>query len=202
MTLNLNVCSMVGPLCEVSVAATGTVDDLKSAIEAVAKIPKHEQKLMLRQGWDMAVLQSSKALEDCGVVENGTDITMVRSQPYNGKYEVNITWNGTIQLQIFGTHAKATFGNTGFESEIEWDTADVRKCTFSGRRMVTTEWARRKTGGEHKAEEGVMETFHLQFAGEGGAEGFEGTFQRQYEGPLNLKGVFVGDEMDEEHEES
>mmetsp|Transcript_79196 Transcript_79196/g.240265 ORF Transcript_79196/g.240265 Transcript_79196/m.240265 type:complete len:231 (+) Transcript_79196:94-786(+) len=188
--LRLKVFGMSGSeLCEVSASAEDTILDLKAAIEVAAQVPAHEQRLMARQGWELSVLQNAAVLKDSGL-GGGTELVMVRQQPFNGKYSVKIKWNGAVELQILGTHAKVMC-EKGFEAEVEWDAADPRRATFSGRRMVTTQWAQRHTRGMHQEGEGVLETFRVEFLGDEAAAGFTGSFQREFEGPLPMSGTFV-----------
>merc|ERR1712072_789746 len=79
----------------------------------------------------MAFLQSTKTLQDSGI-ENGTDITMVRVQwPYNGKYELsNAESSQKTQIQILRNRAKMSIRGEVLESEIMWDPANPRKCSF------------------------------------------------------------------------
>merc|ERR1711879_998829 len=124
-------------------------------------------------------LQNESALSEQGL-EDGGEVVLVRVQPYNGKYEVDIDWNGTYTVELLGTHAKVTTGDKGFEAEIDWQ--EPQKAVFSGLRFVTTYWAKYHSDSEHSAEQGVEEKFEINFHGDAGAAGFEGTFQRQYEG--------------------
>uniref|UniRef100_A0A7S2I906 Ubiquitin-like domain-containing protein n=1 Tax=Alexandrium andersonii TaxID=327968 RepID=A0A7S2I906_9DINO len=199
MALELKVNTLSGELCTVNVDGSTLVKDLKVAIAEKAGIPPSEQKLMCRAagGWDLNLLINTSTLTDAGV-EAGSEVVLVRVQPYNGKYELHITWNGLSSLQMLGSHAKFCWGSgKGFEAEIQWDEANERKAYFKGRTMSTSEWARRHTKGQHSEEQGLEEQFWLEFRGDGAADGFTGTFRREFEGDLDLTGKFLGEELDD-----
>lgn len=195
MPAEFKVCTMAGgDLCAVSLMPESNIVDLKGAIAQASGVPVHEQRLVKRAGWEIVPLQNQATLGECGL-QDGGDVTLVRQQPFNGTYEVSIEWNGRRTLQILGTHAKLTDGETGFEAEIEWQ--GDRTAAFSGRRFVTTSWSLKETAGQHQASEGVREWFTVKFNGDEGANGFGGIFQRQYEGELSMTGEFLGNEAGE-----
>lgn len=200
MALELRVNTLTGELCTVDVDGSMLVKDLKAAIAAKAEIPAAEQKLMCRAaaGWDLNLLSNASTLADAGI-ESGSEVILVRVQPYNGKYEVDIQWNGAGSLQILGSHAKFSWEGSGkgFEAEIQWDEADERKAYLRGRTMSTSYWAKHYTKGAHSQEQGVEEELWLTFSGDSAADGCAGKFQREYEGALPLKGRFLGEDVDE-----
>eukprot|EP00930_Biecheleria_cincta_P049655 TRINITY_DN34856_c0_g1_i1.p1 TRINITY_DN34856_c0_g1~~TRINITY_DN34856_c0_g1_i1.p1 ORF type:complete len:229 (+),score=35.56 TRINITY_DN34856_c0_g1_i1:104-688(+) len=194
MALDLDIVTIAGHLCTVSLLPSETVLDLKAAIEAETKIPWSEQKLLLQANWEHTVLKNSQALSDCGLDAHDQDIMLVRSRPYNGKYKVDIKWNGSPTVEILGDLAKVSWGEHCIEAEIQWDPGLPQKATFTGLKLATSEWARRHTRGGHKDSDGVTETFTMMFKGDAAADGFSGTFQRQFEGPLPMQGCYLGDD--------
>eukprot|EP00421_Protoceratium_reticulatum_P025218 CAMPEP_0168461402 /NCGR_PEP_ID=MMETSP0228-20121227/53965_1 /TAXON_ID=133427 /ORGANISM="Protoceratium reticulatum, Strain CCCM 535 (=CCMP 1889)" /LENGTH=140 /DNA_ID=CAMNT_0008476713 /DNA_START=1 /DNA_END=423 /DNA_ORIENTATION=+ len=137
-------------------------------------------------------MHNSKTLGELEL-HDGSGVVLVRVQPYNGRYKVEVQWNGTANLEVLGSHAKVTWGSEGFEAEITWDPEDHRKGTFKGRRFITTEWAGINTENKHTKEEGVSETFSMVFEDDSAEAGFQGSFQRTYEGPLSMKGIYDGE---------
>mmetsp|Transcript_44854 Transcript_44854/g.83832 ORF Transcript_44854/g.83832 Transcript_44854/m.83832 type:complete len:191 (+) Transcript_44854:3-575(+) len=185
-------------LCSVEGSPDMTIKDLKAEIAEKSGVAAMEQKIFSRSSWEPIILNNAKTLKEAGL-ETGAEVVLVRQQPFNGTYRTEVTWNGKPQLQILGNHAKWTWGDeTGWESEITWEGSPPDcQATFKGRRNVTTSWATRSTRGSHTAEDGVEETLCICFKGETGAEGFKGRFQRQFEGPLDAYGTFLGDEVDD-----
>jgi len=59
------------------------------------------------------------------------------------------------------------------------------------RKNTSSEWAQRNSGGKHTAEKGLDEEFRLSFRGDGPKQGFQGEFQREFEGALPVKGRFI-----------
>eukprot|EP00747_Dinoflagellata_sp_TGD_P199081 gnl/TRDRNA2_/TRDRNA2_72244_c1_seq1.p1 gnl/TRDRNA2_/TRDRNA2_72244_c1~~gnl/TRDRNA2_/TRDRNA2_72244_c1_seq1.p1 ORF type:complete len:222 (+),score=42.39 gnl/TRDRNA2_/TRDRNA2_72244_c1_seq1:53-667(+) len=198
MALAIKVCTMGGEaLCEVSsLAPTSTVQELMQSILESTGVPVHEQKLMKRQitdGAPMALLGTSTLCE-VGI-DDGSEVLMVRMQPFNGKYKVGVLWNNVYQIEILGSHARVTNGEKLWESEIEW--LGPRVAKFSGTVYAVTEWSQIHNK-DHKKDDGLWEKFEIEFGGDSGAKGFDGTFQRQYEGPLECRssGPVVEDEGD------
>uniref|UniRef100_A0A7S0AJX7 Ubiquitin-like domain-containing protein n=1 Tax=Pyrodinium bahamense TaxID=73915 RepID=A0A7S0AJX7_9DINO len=195
MAIELHIGTLAGSLCNVSLPSTSSVLQLKAAVERAEGIPAREQKLFRRQGRDLDLLQNDVSLEDCDLAD-GAEVTLVRTQPYSGRYKAESMWNGAAQLEILGSHAKVFWGEKGFEADIHWDDANPRKAKFEGRHYATTIWAKYHTQGEHKEEDGLLEKFSLVFNSETGRDGFTGIFWRQHEGPARIIGTLVNEEVE------
>lgn len=181
----IHVSSVGGALCELHIDRNTSGGDVKAAIENETQIEASKQRLVVgsKELRDAELLSEllPEGSTDTPVVS--ADMLLIRKGKYDGRYKAKPKWNEPCEFVIFGTTVE--MGDAYFA--IDWDHDDDKKCAFTRTLKGTCHWAQVHTEGKHKEEDGLEEVFHLTFRSDKHDDGFTGTFQRSYEGPLPLQ---------------
>lgn len=181
------VFGLAGPICEVELARDSTGRIVKEAIERQTEGAWKLATMRLLLG--TTEVKDGRNLGDLLDPNAGhVSLTLLKGSQFDGTYEAKPHWNSEIRFTIAGS----TVFRVGQEqdvAEVLWDESNPRKCTFTLIKYGSSEWAHRKTEGGHKAEDGLKETFSIEFLSDDAKDAFQGRFQRQYEGPLHFDHV-------------
>ncbi|CAE8605167.1 unnamed protein product, partial [Polarella glacialis] len=167
-------------LCTVEASHDWTGLQLKEAIQASSEVEASTQRLVLGSGGE---LRDQDLIGSALGNAEEADLLLIRKGRYDGSYEAQPTWNGLCKFEIAGS----TVYRGELSAPVLWDEANPRKCKFTHHVNGTAEWATRHTNGTHTAEQGLDETFELEFLADTPQAGFRGQFQRSYEGKLDLQ---------------
>ncbi|CAE7460660.1 unnamed protein product [Symbiodinium natans] len=187
-------------VCDVQAASTWTVRGIKEAIDR--KLDGTGTSPLTRRAVKMNLCIKGQLFPDRALLgdvvgaSDGADVlqtTLVASGKYDGTFKADVPHNGSILFQISSSSVQVLHGDYPEEaSEIRWDHVGSKKCSFTVFKRGTSQWAQIKTHEKHTDEEGLRETFDIEFLGDEKRCGFIGKFQRSYEGPLGItKGTCI-----------
>ncbi|CAE7339985.1 unnamed protein product [Symbiodinium natans] len=182
-------------VCDIVAAHTWTVRRVKEAIDhkldGAGTSPLTRRAVKMNLCIKEQLFPDRALLGDVVAASAGVEVlqtTLVASGRYDGTYKAEVPYNGSFLFQISSSSVQMLHGEIYPEeaSEIHWDKVDPKKCSFTVFKRGTSEWAQIKTHKKHTDEEGLRETFEIEFLGDEKEYGFIGKFQRTYEGPLGI----------------